>query len=418
MDIIKEKADLAAKFITTFIKWVLISVLIGAVGGTAGLFFYSCLNKVTSVRVENEFILWFLPLGGLLIIALYKLFKIESKGTDCVLQSIYTDGKVPAALAPVIFVSTVITHLLGGSAGREGAALQMGGSIGSEIGKLLRLDTNDMQLAVMCGMSAVFSAVFGTPLTAAFFAIEVSSVGLMYYTGLIPCIVASYVAYGISTAFGAQPVKFILSIIPDVSLLNMVKAGVLAVLCAGLSIVFCLTMRETGKILKRLFKNAYIRAAVGGAVIVALTLICGTYDYNGAGMDVIKRAISGKAVAFAFILKIIFTAVTIGSGYKGGEIVPTFFAGATFGCIAGEILGLDAGFSAAVGMIATFCGVVNCPVASILLGIEVFGGQGTGFFALACVISYMLSGYCSLYSAQRFAFSKLKTKALSFNANG
>jgi H+/Cl- antiporter ClcA len=175
-------------------------------------------------------------------------------------------------------------------------------------------------------------------------------------------------------------------------------------------------MKESGKLFKRLFKNEYIRIMAGGILIIILTLICGTKDYNGAGMDVIERAISGQAVAYAFILKIIFTAITIETGYKGGEIVPTFFIGATFGCVAGGMLGLDMGFSAAVGMAAMFCGVVNCPVASIMLSIEVFGSGGIGFFALACAISYMLSGYFGLYSTQKIVFSKLKTEVININA--
>lgn len=416
LDTLKAKEAVAAKFIAACMKWVLISLLVGAVGGAAGLLLYIGVNKATAFRMENSFTVWFLPLGGILIAALYKLFKIEGKGTDHVLQSIHTDGKVPAALAPVIFVSTGITHLFGGSAGREGAALQLGGSIGSQMGRLFKLDTNDMQIVVMCGMSAVFAALFGTPLTAAFFAIEVSSIGFLHYSALLPCLAAALTASGISAVLGAQPVQFILPAIPDVSVLNMAKAGILAALCAGLSIVFCLVLKGSRRLFQRLFKNEYIRAAAGGVLIIILTLLCGTKDYNGAGMDVIERALSGQAVAYAFILKIIFTAITMESGYKGGEIVPTFFIGATFGCIAGGILGLNAGFSAAIGMTAMFCGVVNCPVASIMLGIEVFSGQGAGFFALACAISYMLSGHCGLYGTQKIVFSKLKTEIVNIHA--
>lgn len=416
MKSIKEELDDVKVFLTTFVKWILISIVIGVIGGAVGTLFHICVEKATAFRIANSAALWFLPLGGIAIVALYKLSGLGSKGTDYVLHSAYTDGKVPESMAPVIFASTVITHLFGGSAGREGAALQLGGSIGSQIGKFFKLDENDMQVAVMCGMSTVFSALFGTPLTAAFFAMGVASIGALHYSSFIPCIVAAITASGISARFGAEPVHFFLDTIPDMSVLNMVRTGTLAVLCAVLSIVFCLTMKETGKLFKKLFKNEYIRAVAGGVLIIVLTLICGTRDYNGAGMDVIERAISGEAVAYAFALKIIFTAITIESGYKGGEIVPTFFIGATFGCIVGGILGLNPGFSAAIGMVATFCGVVNCPVASIMLSIEVFGGQGVGFFALACAISYMLSGYFSLYSSQKIVFSKLKNKVININA--
>lgn len=416
MESIKEKLNGAEEFLITFVKWVLISVVMGMIGGAVGTLFHICVEKATAFRLAHSAALWFLPLGGIVIVALYKYSGVGNKGTDYVLHSVYTDGKVPAFMAPVIFVSTVITHLLGGSAGREGAALQLGGSIGSQLGKLLKLDENDMQVAIMCGMSSVFAALFGTPITAAIFAMGVASIGVLHYSGLIPCMVSAFTASGISSRFGAQPVHFILTTIPDMSALNMVKTGILAVMCAVLSILFCLTLKESGKLFKKLFKNEYVRAAVGGVLIIALTLICGTRDYNGAGMDIIERAISGQAVAYAFVLKIIFTAITMESGYKGGEIVPTFFIGSTFGCIAGGILGLNSGFSAAIGMIAMFCGVVNCPLASIMLSVEVFGGRGVGFFAIACAISYMLSGYFSLYSSQKIVCSKLKTKVININA--
>lgn len=415
MKSIKEDLNGAEVFLATFIKWILISIVIGIIGGAMGTLFHFCVEKATDFRLAHSFVLWFMPLGGIAIAALCKLSGIGSKGTDYVLHSAYTDGKVPASMAPVIFLGTVITHLFGGSAGREGAALQIGGSIGSQVGRLLKLEENDLQIAIMCGMSTVFAALFGTPLTAAFFAIEVASIGVMHYSGFIPCIVSAFIASGISSRFGAEPVKFILAVTPDMSVFNMVKTGILAALCAVLSIVFCLTVRESGKLFKKLLKNEYLRVTAGGVLIIALTLICGTRDYNGAGMDVISRAISGQAVAYAFVLKMIFTAITIESGYKGGEIVPVFFIGATFGCIAGGMLGLNTGFSAAIGMIATFCGVVNCPVASIMLSMEVFGGRGIGFFALACAISYMLSGNFSLYSSQKIVCSKIKNEVININ---
>jgi H+/Cl- antiporter ClcA len=416
MNKLKEKADIALKFITTFIKWIVISIVVGVIGGAVGTLFYICVKKATVFRLDNSFTLWLLPVGGLVIVGMYRLCALENKGTDYVLQSVHTDGRVPALMAPLIFISTVITHLFGGSAGREGAALQLGGSIGSQVGKAFKLDEKDMQIIIMCGMSTVFAALFGTPLTATFFAMEVASIGIMNYSGFIPCMVAAFIASAISNMFGAQPVHFILTAIPGLSVINMAKTGILAALCAVLSIIFCLIMKESGKLFKRLFKNEYVRIVAGGILIIILTLICGTKDYNGAGMDVIERAISGQAVAYAFILKIIFTAITIETGYKGGEIVPTFFIGATFGCVAGGMLGLDMGFSAAVGMAAMFCGVVNCPVASIMLSIEVFGSGGIGFFALACAISYMLSGYFGLYSTQKIVFSKLKTEVININA--
>ncbi len=402
-------------YLLAFLKWVAVSAATGAIGGLVGVAFHISVEKVTELRLAHGWIIWFLPLGGLVIAGLYKLCKLENTGTDRVIDSIRTDKGVPILLAPLIFVSTVITHLLGGSAGREGAALQLGGSIGSKVGKILRFDDKDMHLAILCGMSAVFSALFGTPMTAAMFALEVISVGVVYYSGIIPCLVSGLVAYWISMLFKVEPVRFTIQNAPEYNFPDFLRVALLSALCAALSIVFCLVMHFSHKGAARLFKNTFIRAAVGGAVIIALTLIFGK-DYNGAGMNIIENAIeSGNAVGYAFILKLIFTAVTIGSGYKGGEIVPTFFIGATFGCFVGRLIGLDPGFAAAIGLVTLFCGAVNCPIASVFLSIELFGNESLIYFAVACAVGYTLSGYFGLYSSQKIMYSKTRAEFININ---
>ncbi len=265
-------------------------------------------------------------------------------------------------------------------------------------------------------MSGVFSALFGTPLTAVLFAMEVISIGIIYYSSLVPCLISSLFAYGISVHFGMEPVHFILGITPELSLKTIALTSVLAAFCAVLSIVFCVSMHKTEHFMKHKISSDYYRGMVGGIIIVLLTLLVGTRDYNGAGMDIIENAINGIARPEAFILKIIFTAITIGAGFKGGEIVPTFFIGSTFGCFIGGLLGLNPGFSAAVGLVALFCGVVNAPIASIVLSIELFGADGIILFAIACSISYMLSGYYGLYSSQKIVYSKLKAEFININA--
>lgn len=268
----------------------------------------------------------------------------------------------------------------------------------------------------MCGMSAVFLALFGTPITAAVFALGVISVGVIYYAGLLPCVVSAFTAYFISILMGTEPVAFTISNIPAFSLKSCLLTALLSAICALLSIGFCLGLHGTHKLFEKLFKNTFLRAAVGGLVIVILSLICRSGDYNGAGMDIVERAIGGNAKPEAFLLKFIFTAVTVGAGYKGGEIVPTFFVGATFGCVVGGLIGLDPGFAAAVGLVALFCGVVNCPLASIFLSIELFGAQAMPLFALAAAVSYLLSGYYGLYSSQKIVYSKLRAELVNINA--
>ena len=261
-------------------------------------------------------------------------------------------------------------------------------------------------------MSGVFSALVGTPLTATVFALEVISVGVLYYAGLIPCITAAMTGYLISLLMGVPPTRFTVAM-PALDAWTMLLVVVLAILCALVSILFCRGLHITEHLAARLVKNSYLRAAAGGAVIIALTLLLGTTDYNGAGMDVITRALNGQADGWAWLLKLLFTAVTIGCGFKGGEVVPSFFVGATFGCWVGSLLGLSPAFTAAIGLVAVFCGAVNCPIASVVLSVELFGAEGMLYFAMACAISYVLSGYCGLYSSQTILYSKLRAEFIN-----
>lgn len=415
--VIVQKLRSAGRYILAFVRWGFLAALTGLVGGGVGTLFHKAVEYATGVRLAHSWILYLLPLGGLLIVGLYHLLGTpESFGTNQILDAIRSENKVPLALAPLIFLSTVITHLCGGSAGREGAALQLGGSIGSQLGSLFHLDEKDRHILIMCGMSAVFAALFGTPLTATFFAMEVISIGVIYYAGLVPCIISSLTAYGVSLLFGAEPVRFSLARVPAPTILTILQVIALAALCAALSILFCLSMHKTGHLLQKWIPNGFLRAFLGGCAILCFTFLAGTTAYNGAGMDTISAAIAGSARPEAFALKILFTAVTIGAGFKGGEIVPTFFIGSTFGCVAGSLLGLDPGFGAAVGLIALFCGVVNSPIASMLLSIELFGAQGLLLFTIACGVSFMLSGYYGLYSSQKIVYSKLRAEYINIHA--
>ncbi len=416
LELIKAKLKSASLYVKTFFKWAVIAVCTGLLSGIIGTLFHKSVELATDFRQHHDLIILFLPIGGIVILVLYKFFKLtEATGTNEIINSVRTDEKVSPALAPSIFISTVITHLFGGSAGREGAALQLGGSIGSIIGRLFRLDEKDMHIVTLCGMSGVFSALFGTPMAATFFALEVISVGVIYYVGLVPCILSALVAFRISLYFGVKPISFSDVAVPDISFLVVIKIVVLAVICAVISIFFCLSIKQTRAFMNKVFKNEYLRIFIGGLVVAALTFIIGSRDYNGAGMDIITNAVNGSAKPEAFLLKIVFTAITIGAGYKGGEIVPTFFIGATLGCIVGSILGIGPGFGAAIGLIALFCSVVNCPVTSIILSIEIFGAKGFMLFVIACAVSYMLSGYYGLYSKQKIVYSKLKAEYINVN---
>lgn len=403
----------SVNYIKTFLKWSIVATVVGLVGGLVGSLFHISVDFVTEARTNNAWLLYLLPLGGVLIVAISRICRaVGVMNTNKVIDAVRTNSGVPFIMGPLIFVSTVITHLLGGSAGREGAALQLGGSIGYKIGKIFKLSSRDLHIVVMSGMSAVFTALFGTPLAATVFAIEVTSVGVMYYVALVPCIIASFAAILVANKFGIPPVSFSFDF-GQISGLVMVKAVVIAIICGIVSIIFCTSIKKGEKYFKKYIKSEIVRAFTGGVLIVLLTLILNTKDYNGAGMDIIVRAMEGTANPEAFILKIIFTVITISAGFKGGEIVPTFFIGSTLGCVLGSILGLDCGTGAALGFVGMFCGVTNCPVASVFLAIEVFGAEWALIFGVVCAVSYMMSGYTSLYKSQKIMYSKLEARYIN-----
>lgn len=415
----KEKTLSVFKYILSFLKWTALGASAGAIVGTAGAAFAYCLQLVTDFRTAHPLLVLGLPLAGLLIVFLYHSAGIrESRGTNLVLASIRTDESIPFAMAPLIFAGTVLTHLFGGSAGREGAALQLGGSIAQNLARRLRLSSGSRRLLTMCGMSACFSALFGTPMSAAFFAMEVISVGIMHYSALVPCAVASVTAAYLSRLLGIAPARFSVSGIPSVfSIPTMLRVFALAALCAGVSILFCVVLKYTSAFYASCFKSSYLRAVCGGILVAVFAMILRSQDYLGAGTQIIARAFAGEAVPLAFLLKIIFTAITLEAGFKGGEIVPTFFIGATFGCTAGSLLGLNPSFAAAVGMLCLFCGVTNCPITTLFLSLELFGAQGLLWYFLATAVSYMLSGYFSLYSKQKIMYSKVAPEFIDITAH-
>ena len=414
--LIAHNAARVRQYAFSFVKWILFATLTGLLGGCVGTAFRYTIDYVTAWRNDMPWLCYLLPLGGLVIAFLYRVTKLSGHAdTNLIINSVRMDGKLPILLAPVIFISTALTHLFGGSAGREGAALQLGGTLGSFIGRLFRLDEKDMHMAIMCGMSGLFSALFGTPVTAAIFAMEVISVGIMYYSSFVPCLVSALTAFRMTELFGLKETAFAIGKIPYLDVKSVLLTAVIGVGCAVVSILFCLALEWTHKLAAKVLKNEYLRLLAGGSVIVLLTFLIGT-RYSGTGAETIAQTLSGKAVLpYDFILKIIFTAITIGFGYKGGEIVPTIFIGATFGSLVGGMIGLPPAFSAAVGMIALFCAVVNCPIASIILSVEMFGSQGLVMFAVAVCISFMLSGYYGLYTGQKIIYSKRRTRFINRN---
>lgn len=392
-----------------FVKWTLLSCLLGGLGGVTGSVFGHGIRLAAKAFQTHGWLLLMLPLSGLLIVWLYRVSHQEkNRGTNMVILAISSDEKVTLATAPLIFVSTILTHLTGGSAGREGAALQLGGSIGSLVGKLVKLDDKDKKIAVIGGMSGCFGALFGTPLAASVFCMEVANVGTFYYAALIPSVFSSFIGAGIAGIAGLPAERFVILEIPAFGVGPAVIIGILGILCALISVGFCLLLHGGEHLYKKYIENPYLRILAASGIVIFLTLAAGTRAYNGSSMGLIEEAMEGKVRYEAFLLKAVFTAVTLGAGYKGGEIVPTLCVGATFGCMIGTIFGFSPSLCAACGMVALFVGVTNCPLASMLIAFEMFGFEAMPYLVIAVTVSFGLSGYYGLYSSQKFVFSKFR----------
>ena len=395
------------------LQWFFLAIPTGLICGLVGTLFHLSVERVTELRADQPWLLFLLPAAGLLITALYKATKCEGVGTNNVIRAVQSGEPVSILLVPAIFLGTVLTHLCGGSAGREGAALQMGGSIGWNVGTLLHLKDHDRRTATISGMAAFFSALFGTPLTAALFAMMVEDVGLTFTSAFVPAFTSALIAYGCSLAFGIAPTHFAITA-PELTVWTAFLVILLGFACAAVSRLLCGLLHFMEHKVPQLLPNPWLRVFVGGVAVIAFSYLFGVGRYNGAGMGVITAAVEqGEALPWDFLCKIFLTALTLSCGFKGGEVVPSFFVGATFGCVFGPLLGLPAGFAAAVGLVSIFCGATNALIPSILLGFELFSGAGLELIALGCGICYMLSGHHGLYSSQTFVTNKLRSEYMS-----
>ena len=370
--------------ILTLIKWMLCSIASGIVIGLIGAFFHSLLDLAAEIRTAHPWILFLLPISGIIIVFIYRISGCKSsKGTNLVITAIQSNEEVPLKMTPLIIASTILTHLCGGSAGREGAALQVGGSLGN------------------------------APVAAAVFSMEVISVGIMYYAALVPCTVAALIASSISSMSGLAATHFTVGEIPQFGIPNGIKFFILSLIFAVASILLCVVLHKTSHFFTAHFENQYVRIIVAAVLVIIMRFLFGTTDYLGAGTDIIARSFVEQSAWYVFLLKMIFTAVTLGGGFKGGEIVPTLFVGATLGSFLAPIFGLPTGICAACGMVAVFCGVTNCPLTSLLLSIEMFGSDSLKYCLLCIALSYLLSGYYSLYNSQKIMYSKYRTEFIN-----
>jgi len=405
LSILKTKNKSAKNYFLALILWLSVSLMLGLVCGIVGSLFYHLISYANFLRTENGFLIYFLPIAGVLIVLLYRLLKIKGQNTNTIFLEIQNKNQFSPVLSFAVFVSSVITHLFGGSAGKEGAALQIGASFAKGIAKIFKLSFDAAKILIIAGLAGMFSAVFATPLTAAIFAVTVISVGKIYLSAVFQSLVASFSAYFVAKSLGVTALKQRV-FVDGFSAITILKTLGLIVAATAVGIIFVKAMRFGSKLFKIICKNEYNRILFGAVLIVVLSFIFGT-DYLGTGTKIIDGVFAGKITPnYAFILKILFTAITMAVGFKGGEIVPGFFVGATFGAFFGGILGLSITFSAAVCMVVMFCVSTKTPLASLILGIELFGFTLAPYFIIAVIISFLLSGKQSLYKEQEYLIAK------------
>ncbi|WP_231582721.1 voltage-gated chloride channel family protein [Pedobacter sp. BMA] len=413
------------------LRWTLITIPVAVSIGSMVALFLWLLQGAIHLRFANKWLLYLLPLAGIVIHLIYKVAgKSSEKGNNLILTEITKpENGVPMVMAPLILVTTIITHLFGGSAGREGTAVQIGGSIAGTFGKWFRLDEHEIRILLTAGIAAGFGAVFGTPLTGAIFAMEVLVIGKINYTSLLPCLIAGIVGDLTVAAWGIHHTPYRIDIIPDssyflsdylpVNLLLLFKVILSAIAFGLASYIFSLAIHLVKSFFSNIGKNKWLIPVCGGLTIILLTLLLGKPDYLSLGVDPeYKGAVTiasafhaGGAEHFSWLWKTIYTAITLGTGFKGGEVTPLFYIGATLGNTLAGWMDAPVGLFAALGFIAVFAGATNTPLACTVMGVELFGSQYILFFAVACFTAYLFSGQAGIYTAQEPGIPKLFSKS-------
>ncbi|MEO8615815.1 MAG: voltage-gated chloride channel family protein [Luteolibacter sp.] len=403
------------------LKWLAILIPLAALIGSASAFFLWALDAVTYFRFSNPWLLWLLPLGGLAVGLLYHHYgKSANGGNNLLIDEIHQPAAgVPRRLAPLILLGTLVTHLFGGSAGREGTAVQMGGGIAAAFARVLKLDAASVRLLLMAGVAAGFGSIFGTPIAGAVFALEVLVIGRMQYDALVPCFIASVVADWICHSWGVGHTQYHVAVTSAGFHLEPWLMGkvILAAVAFGLaSLLFSESSHRLGAAFKRFIPRAELRPVAGGLLVIGLFFLAGTPDYLGLGVignrpDAITLPAmfsSTQIPASAWLWKLVFTVVTLSAGFKGGEVTPLFFIGAALGNALALALGAPIDLFAAIGFVAIFAGATNTPLASTILGMELFGAGNAIYIATACIVAYRFSGHSGIYSAQRLAIPKFR----------
>ncbi len=396
-------------FLYILVKWSLLGGAVGVLAGTASAVFLAALSWATAFRIANPDLLFLLPVAGFGLGWIYHRYGGRAaQGTNLVIEEAHSNrDPIPQRMAPMILIGTVVTHLFGGSAGREGSAIQMGSSLADSLRRVLGLSGEDRRWMILAGISGGFGSVFGTPVAGFVFALEVQSFGRVGYEGLIPCLVAAVVGDIVTRAWGITHSQY--PPMPDTPvqpllLIEVLLAGIVFGLA---SLLFIELIHRIKRLVKRNITYPPLSLVMGGIAVIVMTLILGSQDYLGLSLPLIKSSLDGTGVVtFAFLAKLIFTAVTLGTGFMGGEVTPLFVIGSTLGYTLGRLLGVDPAFMASIGFVAVFAGASNTPLACTLMGVELFGGGAILYLALGCFVAYMASGHRGIYSTQRIGAVK------------
>jgi H+/Cl- antiporter ClcA len=414
------------------IKWVfLVSPMAFVVGSVVALFLW-LLDKVTQIRWQNGWIIYLLPFAGVVIYFLYQQFgKKTEAGNNLIIDEIHEpDGGVPARIAPLVLLTTLMTHLFGGSAGREGTAVQMGGGIAGLFGRWLKLNHHDLRVLLMAGIAAGFAAVFGTPVTGSVFAMEVIAIGSIKYDALLPCLFASLIANFTCNSWGIHHTAYSIHFTHadsnaffGIDYLLIGKTVIAGIAFGLIAYIFGEMQYSIKEFSNRYLKIKWLIPAIGGCLIILLSLLLDTRDYLGLGVtsenpngiSIVNAFTPGGVTNWSWFWKLIFTAITLGTGFKGGEVTPLFFIGAALGNTIAWISGAPVDLFAALGFIAVFAGATNTPLACTIMGVELFGGEHILYYAIACFIAYYFSGHSGIYSSQRISHSKIRSENTHHN---
>ena len=388
-------------------RWLVLGSIIGALAGTASAVFLALLDLATNTRLANPSLLLLLPLAGFAIgYAYHRYGAVAARGSHLVIEELNLNAaRIPLRMTPLVLAGTVLTHLFGGSAGREGTAVQMGASLADALRHILNISGEDRRLMIIEGISGGFASVFGTPAAGIVFALEVGSAGRVRYEGLLPALVAALVGDGVARLWGTIHSHYptMTANVLDATLLLKVLAASIAF---GFASLLFIELTHAVKHQAARINYPPLRPVVGGIIVIVLAVLAGN-DYLGLSVPLIHQSVNGESVAtFAFLLKIIFTAVTLGTGFVGGEVTPLFVIGATLGAALGGLLGVDSAWLAMVGFVAVFAGASNTPLACALMGIELFGGGSALYLLVGCMVAYLASGHRSIYNTQPFRAAK------------